>query len=73
VSLADEIRRVLMERPEILVEVLTAKPEIVYEALARLMPWQNLATKEDLRRLEEDGHEGRLEEVRGEDGYEGGS
>ena len=53
VSLADEIRRVLMERPEILVEVLTAKPEIVYEALARLMPWQNLATKEDLKRLEE--------------------
>jgi len=42
-----------LERPEILVEVLTAKPEIVYEALAKLMPWQNLATKEDLRRLEE--------------------
>ena len=53
VSLADEIKRVLIERPEILVEVLTAKPEIVYEALARLMPWQNLATKDDLRRLEE--------------------
>ncbi|MDT7868902.1 MAG: PD-(D/E)XK nuclease family protein [Thermoproteus sp.] len=52
-SLAEEIRRVLMERPEILVEVLTAKPEIVYEALARLMPWQNLATKEDLKKLEE--------------------
>jgi hypothetical protein len=53
VSLADEIRRVLLEHPEILVEVLTAKPEIVYEALARLMPWQNLVTKDDLRRLEE--------------------
>jgi hypothetical protein len=53
VSLAEEIRRVLLEHPEILVEVLTAKPEIVYEALARLMPWQNLATKDDLRRLEE--------------------
>ena len=52
-SLAEEIRRVLLEHPEILVEVLTAKPEIVYEALARLMPWQNLATKDDLRRLEE--------------------
>jgi hypothetical protein len=38
---------------EILVEVLTAKPVTVYEALARLMPWQNLATKDDLRRLEE--------------------
>jgi len=53
VSLADVIRRVLLEHPEILVEVLTAKPEIVYEALARLMPWQNLVTKDDLRRLEE--------------------
>ncbi len=51
--MADEIKRVLMERPEILVEVLTAKPEIVYEALARLMPWQNLATKDDLKKLEE--------------------
>ncbi len=52
-SLAEEIRRVLLEHPEILVEVLTAKPEIVYKALAKLMPWQNLATKDDLRRLEE--------------------
>ena len=52
-SLAEEIKRVLLEHPEILVEVLTAKPEIVYEALAKLMPWQNLATKDDLRRLEE--------------------
>jgi hypothetical protein len=38
---------------EILVEVLTVKPEIVYEALARLMPWQNLVTKVDLKKLEE--------------------
>ncbi|KUO79728.1 MAG: hypothetical protein AT714_01600 [Vulcanisaeta sp. OSP_8] len=52
-SLAEEIRRVLMEHPEILVEVLTAKPEIIYEVLAKLMPWQNLATKDDLRKLEE--------------------
>jgi len=42
-----------MEHPEILVEVLTAKPEIIYEALAKLTPWQNLATKDDLKRLEE--------------------
>jgi len=42
-----------MEHPEILVEVLTAKPEIIYEVLAKLMPWQNLATKDDLRKLEE--------------------
>ena len=52
-SLAEEIKRVLMEHPEILVEVLTAKPEVIYEALAKLTPWQNLATKDDLKRLEE--------------------
>jgi len=51
--LAEEIKRVLMEHPEILVEVLTAKPEVIYEALAKLTPWQNLATKDDLKRLEE--------------------
>ncbi len=38
---------------EILVETLTAKPENVYEALAKLTPWQNLATKDDLKKLEE--------------------
>jgi len=52
VSLAEEIKRVLLERLEILVEVLTASPEIIYEALARLMPWQNLVSKENLRKLE---------------------
>lgn len=51
-SLAEEIKRVLLERLEILVEVLTASPEIIYEALARLMPWQNLVSKENLRKLE---------------------
>jgi len=53
VGLAEEIKRVLMEHPEILVEVLTAKPEVIYEVLAKLTPWQNLATKDDLKRLEE--------------------
>jgi len=53
VSLANEIKRVLLEHPEILVEVLTARPQILYEALAKLTPWQNLATREDIRKLEE--------------------
>ncbi|MCU7788743.1 PD-(D/E)XK nuclease family protein [Pyrobaculum sp. 3827-6] len=50
----------MLEHPEILVEVLTAKPHIVYEALAKLLPWEKLmkeieeiknamATKEDLK------------------------
>lgn len=51
-SLTEEIKRVLPERLEILVEVLTASPEIIYEALARSMPWQNLVSKENLRKLE---------------------
>jgi hypothetical protein len=51
-GIAEEIKRVLLERLEILVEVLTASPEIIYEALARLMPWQNLVSKENLRKLE---------------------
>ena len=52
VSLAEEIKRILLERLEILVEVLTASPEIIYETLARLMPWQNLVSKENLKKLE---------------------
>jgi hypothetical protein len=42
VSVAEEVRRVLLEHPEILVEVLTARPHIVYEALAKLLPWEKL-------------------------------
>jgi hypothetical protein len=53
VSLAEEIKRTLLEHPEILVEVLTARPQIIYEALARVAPWEKLATKEDLKALEE--------------------
>ena len=42
-----------MQNPSILIDVLTAKPEIIYEALARLTPWQNLPTKDDIRRIED--------------------
>ena len=61
-SLADEIKRVLMENPNILIEVLTAKPEIIYQALAKLTPWQNLATKQDIEELRR-GIEGLRREV----------
>ena len=50
-SLADEIKKVLMENPSILADVLTSKPEIIYQALAKLTPWQNLATKQDLEEV----------------------
>jgi len=53
VELVEAVKKVLMENPSILVEVLVAKPEILYQALAKIAPWQLLATKEDIRRLEE--------------------
>ena len=48
-SLADEVRRILLEHPEILVEALTA--QALYEALAKLTLWEKLATREDVRAL----------------------
>lgn len=56
---AEEIKKVLLENPSILVDVLTAKPEIIYEALAKLTPWQNLTTKSDLENFRRD-LEGRM-------------
>ena len=50
-SLAEEIKRVLTENPNILVEVLVSRPEIIYQALAKLTPWQELATKKDLEEM----------------------
>lgn len=52
-ELEEAVKKVLMENPSILVEVLVAKPEILYQALAKIAPWQLLATKEDIRRLED--------------------
>ncbi|MBB5254878.1 PD-(D/E)XK nuclease family protein [Sulfurisphaera ohwakuensis] len=50
-SLANEIKKVLMENPSILADVLASRPEILYQVLAKLMPWQNLATKQDLEEV----------------------
>ncbi|NYR15094.1 PD-(D/E)XK nuclease family protein [Pyrobaculum arsenaticum] len=50
-SLAEEVKRVLLENPEILAEALLAHPEVVYQALAKLAPWERLATKEDIEKL----------------------
>ncbi|AAK43049.1 PD-(D/E)XK nuclease family protein [Saccharolobus solfataricus] len=58
-SLEEEIKKVLLNNPSILVDVLTAKPEIVYQVLARLTPWQSLATKQDVERLDKE-----IEEVK---------
>jgi hypothetical protein len=50
-SLADEIKRVLTENPSILADVLASHPEIIYQVLAKLTPWQNLATKQDVEEI----------------------
>ncbi|CCC81050.1 PD-(D/E)XK nuclease family protein [Thermoproteus tenax] len=67
-GVAEEVRRVLLEHPEIIAEALEARPEVLYRALAKLTPWQSLATKEDVRSLREEIQrvEERLEEVRRE-------
>jgi Uncharacterized conserved protein containing a coiled-coil domain len=54
VSLEEEIKKVLLNNPSILVDVLTAKPEIIYQVLSKLTPWQNLATKQDIEELKRD-------------------
>ncbi|WP_338602817.1 PD-(D/E)XK nuclease family protein [Sulfolobus tengchongensis] len=41
-SLQEEIKKVLKENPSIIVEALMQKPEVLYEALAKLMPWQTV-------------------------------
>jgi Uncharacterized conserved protein containing a coiled-coil domain len=54
VSLEEEIKKVLLNNPSILVDILTAKPEIIYQVLSKLTPWQNLATKQDIEELKRD-------------------
>lgn len=44
---AEEIKKVLMENPSMLVDVLTSRPEIIYQALMKLAPWQELYVKID--------------------------
>ena len=68
-SLAEEIKRVLTENPNILLEVLVSRPEIIYQALAKLTPWQELATKKDLEEIKREmATKQELEEVKKEVG-----
>ena len=50
-SLVDEVARVLREHPELIASALESRPEVVYAVLAKLTPWDKLATKEDLKTL----------------------
>ncbi|MEL9990016.1 MAG: DUF3782 domain-containing protein [Thermoproteus sp.] len=60
----EEVKKVLLEHPEIIAEALEARPQILYQALAKLTPWQMLATKEDLAKTEKSllDHINRLED-----------
>ena len=50
-SLVDEVAKVLRDHPEIIASALESRPEVVYAVLAKLTPWDKLATKEDLKML----------------------
>ncbi|MGC9048251.1 MAG: hypothetical protein ACP5I6_06315, partial [Caldisphaera sp.] len=50
-EIREEIKRVLVDNPSIIAEAIVSKPEIIYQALAKLTPWQNLATKDDIREV----------------------
>jgi hypothetical protein len=50
-SLREEIRNILKENPEIIAEVLKLRPDILYDAIIKLTPWEKLVTKEDLKLL----------------------
>ncbi|MEM1538139.1 MAG: hypothetical protein QXK12_00635 [Candidatus Nezhaarchaeales archaeon] len=50
-SLLEQVERVLIEHPEVIVKALEVKPGLIYELLIKLTPWNKLATKEDLKLL----------------------
>jgi len=50
-SLVDEVAKALKEHPEIIASALESRPDIIYTALAKLTPWDKLATKEDLKMI----------------------
>lgn len=45
----DDILAVLREHPEVIVEALERRTDLLLALLARLVPWDRLATKEDIR------------------------
>ncbi len=52
-DLRETIRMLLKEDPTIIRDALVSNPSIVYDALIKLMPWQNLATKDDIKEMKE--------------------
>ena len=52
-ELKETIKAILKEDPTIIMDALVSNPAIIYEALAKLMPWQSLATKDDIKEIKE--------------------
>ncbi|WP_292320030.1 PD-(D/E)XK nuclease family protein [Caldisphaera sp.] len=50
-ELKEEIKKILLDNPSIIADVIVSKPEIIYQVLAKLTPWQSLATKDDIREV----------------------
>jgi len=50
-SLREEIKNILKENPEIIAEVLKLRPDILYDAIIKLTPWEKLVIREDLKLL----------------------
>ncbi len=47
----EEVEKVLIKHPEIIVKALESKPELIYGLLAKITPWDKLATKDDIKLL----------------------
>ncbi|MEM0439510.1 MAG: hypothetical protein DJ555_02225 [Desulfurococcaceae archaeon] len=50
-GLEEAIERILEKRIDLIERVILRHPEIIYEAIAKLTPWRELATKKDIEAL----------------------
>ncbi|MEM1610872.1 MAG: DUF3782 domain-containing protein [Sulfolobales archaeon] len=73
-DLEKALEKILEKRLDLLEAVLIKHPEVIYNAIVKITPWNILATKEDLKKLEErigkveegiKAIEGRIEKLEG--------
>ncbi|MEM2204009.1 MAG: hypothetical protein QXI22_06605 [Sulfolobales archaeon] len=50
-GLEEAIERILERRIDLIERVILRHPEIIYEAITKLTPWRELATKKDIEAL----------------------
>lgn len=53
-DLQKAVRDVLLNNPSIVEEVILKHPEIIYNALTKISPWKDLATKDDINSLKKE-------------------